>query len=57
MSSVPVMPARQPLSVRDVFQWVSYLQYPALLVAVGYAVKGALSIATAGAGRLVAGLR
>ena len=43
------MPARQPLSVRDVFQWVSYLQYPALLVAVGYAVKAALSIATAGA--------
>lgn len=49
MSSVPVMPARQPLSVRDVFQWVSYLQYPALLVAVGYAVKATLSIATAGA--------
>jgi hypothetical protein len=49
VSSVPVMPARQPLSVRDVFQWVSYLQYPALLVAVGYAVKAALSIATAGA--------
>jgi hypothetical protein len=49
VSSVPVMPARQPLSVREIFQWVSYLQYPALLVAVGYAVKAVLSISAAGA--------
>ena len=37
------------MSVRDVFQWVSYLQYPALLVAVGYAVKAVLSVAATGA--------
>ena len=43
------MPARQPLSIREVFQWVSYLQYPALLVAVGYAMKAAWSISTAAA--------
>ena len=49
MSGVPVMPARQPLSIREVFQWVSYLQYPALLVAVGYAMKAAWSISTAAA--------
>ncbi|MBL8256896.1 hypothetical protein J2X02_002265 [Pseudoxanthomonas japonensis] len=38
------------MSVRDVFQRVSYLQYPALLVAVAYAVKAAWSISLAGAG-------
>lgn len=43
MSSVPLMPSRQRTSVRDVFQWVSYLQYPALLVALAYMVKSALS--------------
>ncbi len=37
------------MSVRDVFQGVSYLQYPALLVAVGYAVKAVLSVAATGA--------
>ncbi|MBA3928444.1 MAG: hypothetical protein C0521_02525 [Xanthomonas sp.] len=38
------------MSVRDVFQRVSYLQYPALLVAVAYAVKAAWSISLAGTG-------
>ena len=39
MSSVHVVPSHERTSVREVFQRVSYLQYPALLVALGYAVK------------------
>lgn len=49
MSSVSLMPPRQRTSVRDVFQWVSYLQYPALLVALAYMVKSALSASSVSA--------
>jgi hypothetical protein len=45
VSSAALMPARQRWSVRDVFQWGSYLQYPALLAALGYMVKSVWSIA------------
>ncbi|WP_119717432.1 hypothetical protein [Cognatilysobacter tabacisoli] len=34
---------RPRASLRDVFQWVSYLQYPAMLAALGYAAKSAWS--------------
>lgn len=37
--------ARKP-AVRDVFQWLSYLQYPAMLVALGYVFKSGLLMAT-----------
>lgn len=33
-------------SALDVFQWLSYLQYPAMLVAVGYVFKSGLSLAS-----------
>ena len=35
------------MSVRDVFQWGSYLQYPALLVALGYMIKSIWAVAAA----------
>jgi len=34
---------RRKRSARDVFQWISYLQYPALLVALGYAVVAGIA--------------
>lgn len=46
MSSAVLMPARQRWSVRDVFQWASYLQYPALLVALAYMVSSVRAVAT-----------
>lgn len=52
-SAALTMPARarQRGSVRDVFQWASYLQYPAMLVALGYMIKSVrtiLAVSTAG---------
>jgi len=44
------MPARGRATAREIFQGLSYLQYPALLVALGYAAKSGWSIATAGGG-------
>jgi Na+(H+)/acetate symporter ActP len=40
-------PARLSMSSRDVFQAVSYLQYPMLLVALGYAARSAIAMASA----------
>ena len=34
-------------AARDVFQWLSYLQYPAMLVALGYVFKSGLALASA----------
>lgn len=39
--------ARPDWSSRDVFQAISYLQYPMMLVALGYAIKSAITIASA----------
>ena len=36
-----MVPARSSVSIRDVFQWVSYLQYPAMLAAIAYTAKSA----------------
>ena len=33
-------------AARDVFQWLSYLQYPAMLVALGYVFKSGLALAS-----------
>jgi hypothetical protein len=43
------VPARPHAAARDVFQWLSYLQYPALLVALGYAAKSGWSLSRVGA--------
>ena len=48
MSSTPIMPAPARATARDLFQWLSYLQYPALLVALGYGAKAGWSLAMAG---------
>ena len=40
----PPLPARTRYSARDVFQWLSYLQYPAMLVALGYVFKSGLTL-------------
>ncbi|QLQ26932.1 MAG: hypothetical protein HZT39_00270 [Pseudoxanthomonas sp.] len=48
MSSTPIMPAPAGATARDLFQWLSYLQYPALLVALGYGAKAGWSLAMAG---------
>ena len=42
------MPAPARATARDLFQWLSYLQYPALLVALGYGAKAGWSLAMAG---------
>ncbi len=42
------MPAPAGATARDLFQWLSYLQYPALLVALGYGAKAGWSLAMAG---------
>lgn len=47
MSSVPVVQARPLASIRDVFQWVSYLQYPAMLTAIAYTAKSGWSVSLA----------
>ncbi|MGE8213833.1 MAG: hypothetical protein ACN6Q8_09570 [Stenotrophomonas sp.] len=39
MSRVSVQAAAPGIDARQVFQWLSYLQYPALLVAFGYAAR------------------
>jgi len=39
VSGVSVQAAAPGISARQVFQWLSYLQYPALLVAFGYAAR------------------
>ena len=44
------MPARGRATARDIFQWLSYLQYPALLVALGYGARSGWTLATAGDG-------
>jgi hypothetical protein len=40
--------ARRSISARDVFQAVSYLQYPMMLVALGYAIKSVIAMASVG---------
>ena len=45
---MPIMPVPAGATARDLFQWLSYLQYPALLVALGYAAKAGWSLAMAG---------
>lgn len=40
----PSASARTRHSARDFFQWLSYLQYPAMLVAVGYMFKSGLAL-------------
>ena len=45
---MPITPAPARATARDLFQWLSYLQYPALLVALGYAAKAGWSLAVAG---------
>ena len=39
---------RPPVSARDMFQRISYLQYPALLAALGYAIASGIAAASAG---------
>lgn len=39
-------------SARDFFQWLSYLQYPAMLVALGYIFKSGLALGANGDGGL-----
>lgn len=51
-SEASMMPMRTRPSVRDVFQWLSYLQYPALLVALGYVFKSGLALGAGKAGGL-----
>lgn len=41
------MPIRTRLTARDIFQWLSYLQYPALVVALGYVFKSGLTFGAA----------
>lgn len=36
--------SRRPVA-RDVFQWISYLQYPAVLVTLGYVLKSGIDVA------------
>ena len=43
-----MVPARSSVSIRDVFQWVSYLQYPAMLAAIGYTAKSAWTVSHLG---------
>lgn len=43
-----IRPPRPRISARELFQRVSYLQYPALLVAAGYAVASGFSAASSG---------
>ena len=45
---MPIAPAPARITARDLFQGLSYLQYPALLVALGYAAKAGWSLAMAG---------
>lgn len=45
---MPITPAPARTTARDLFQWLSYLQYPALLVALGYAAKAGWTLAVAG---------
>lgn len=42
--------ARPDPTAREVFQAISYLQYPMMLVAMGYAVKSAIAMASAAGG-------
>ena len=42
------MPARGRTTARDIFQWLSYLQYPAMLAAIAYTVKSAWAVAAVG---------
>ena len=44
----PSASARTRHSARDFFQWLSYLQYPAMLVALGYVFKSGLAVGSAG---------
>ncbi|MCA0177717.1 MAG: hypothetical protein LCH73_15770 [Proteobacteria bacterium] len=37
-------PAWRRIAMRDAFQWLSYLQYPAMLVALGYVCKSMLAM-------------
>ncbi len=46
------IPLRTRHSARDFFQWLSYLQYPALVVALGYVLKSGLALGTAKASGL-----
>lgn len=47
---MPITPAPARATARDIFQWLSYLQYPALLVALGYGAKSGWTLATGGSG-------
>ena len=47
---MPIMPAPAGAAAHDLFQWLSYLQYPALLVALGYGARSGWTLATAGDG-------
>jgi hypothetical protein len=47
---MPITPAPARATARDIFQWLSYLQYPALLVALGYGAKSGWTLATTGSG-------
>lgn len=46
--SAPSLPTMGQFGARDAFQWLSYLQYPAMLVALGYALKSALAMSYVG---------
>nr|WP_298149987.1 hypothetical protein [uncultured Pseudoxanthomonas sp.] len=45
---MPITQAPARASARDIFQWLSYLQYPAMLAAMAYAVKSAWAVAAVG---------
>ena len=45
MSEAPSAQATRRAAARDVFQWLSYLQYPAMLVALGYVFKSGMALA------------
>lgn len=49
MTDLPISPPSRRLpSARTVFQWLSYLQYPAMLVALSYAVRAGLAAGASG---------
>lgn len=48
MTSMPITHAPARATLRDIFQWLSYLQYPAMLAAITYTVKSAWAVSAVG---------
>lgn len=45
---MPITHAPARATLRDIFQWLSYLQYPAMLAAIAYTVKSAWAVSAVG---------